>query len=46
LPGSVFGTQSQFKHCFRVCVANFTNDKDWSIAMNRLAKILAGFLLQ
>ncbi|WP_282176110.1 PLP-dependent aminotransferase family protein [Vibrio nereis] len=45
LPGSVFGTQSQFKHCFRVCVANFTNDKDWSNAINRLAKILAGFLL-
>ncbi|KOO04325.1 aminotransferase-like domain-containing protein [Vibrio nereis] len=45
LPGSVFGTQSQFKHCFRVCVANFTNEKDWSNAINRLAKILAGFLL-
>lgn len=41
LPGSVFGTQEQFKHCFRICTANLTSDEDWAPAMQALVKILS-----
>lgn len=41
LPGSVFGTQNQFQHCFRMCVANLTSDTDWQPAINVLTKIIS-----
>lgn len=40
LPGSVFATQNQFNHCFRISVANFGADTDWQPALNLLVEIL------
>ncbi|WP_180801544.1 aminotransferase-like domain-containing protein [Vibrio parahaemolyticus] len=41
LPGTVFGTQEQYRHCVRISVANFCHETDWSHAMQTLAKLIA-----
>ncbi|WP_272165744.1 PLP-dependent aminotransferase family protein [Vibrio diabolicus] len=41
LPGTVFGTQEQYRHCVRLSVANFGSETDWSHAMQTLAKLIA-----
>ncbi len=41
LPGFMFGTSDQFKHCIRVSVANFDSDKNWQSAMELFAKLIA-----
>ncbi|MCS0340577.1 PLP-dependent aminotransferase family protein [Vibrio diabolicus] len=41
LPGTVFGTQEQYRHCVRLSVANFGHETDWSHAMQTLAKLIA-----
>ncbi|ENN6534529.1 PLP-dependent aminotransferase family protein, partial [Vibrio parahaemolyticus] len=41
LPGTVFGTQEQYRHCVRLSVANFGHETDWSNAMQTLAKLIA-----
>lgn len=40
LPGSVFSTQNQFSHCFRISVANFGSETDWTPALSLFAAIL------
>lgn len=41
LPGFMFGTHDQFKHCIRVSVANFDSDKSWQSAIKLFAKLIA-----
>lgn len=41
LPGFMFGTHDQFKHCIRVSVANFDSDKNWQSAIKLFAKLIA-----
>lgn len=41
LPGTVFGTQQQYRHCVRFCVATFNQDKNWQAAIDLLAKLIA-----
>lgn len=40
LPGFMFGTHDQFKHCIRVSVANFDSDKNWQSAIKLFAKLI------
>ncbi len=40
LPGFMFGTHDQFKHCIRVSVANFDSDKNWQSAIELFAKLI------
>lgn len=41
LPGTVFGTHDQYKHCLRFTVANIEENKDWKEGIVTLAKIIA-----
>lgn len=41
LPGFMFGTHDQFKHCIRVSVANFDSDKNWRSGMELFVKLIA-----
>ncbi|MCQ8156287.1 PLP-dependent aminotransferase family protein, partial [Vibrio parahaemolyticus] len=41
LPGTVFDTQEQYRHCVRLSVANFGHETDWSHAMPPLAQLRA-----
>lgn len=41
LPGSVFGTQRQYRNCIRLSVANFRAEENWRPAMNTLARLIA-----
>ncbi|WP_122056143.1 PLP-dependent aminotransferase family protein [Vibrio sp. Evd11] len=41
LPGTVFGTHDQYKHCLRFTVANIEESKEWKEGVVTLAKIIA-----
>ncbi|KJG34987.1 transcriptional regulator [Photobacterium angustum] len=41
LPGTVFGSHNQYKHCFRVSVANFDCDNDWLPAMEVFGRLIS-----
>jgi DNA-binding transcriptional MocR family regulator len=41
LPGTVFGTHEQYKHCVRFSVANLEETKEWGEGIEILAKLIA-----
>lgn len=41
LPGTVFGTHEQYKHCVRFSVANLEETKEWREGIEILARLIA-----
>ncbi|WP_428774663.1 PLP-dependent aminotransferase family protein [Vibrio sp.] len=41
LPGTVFGTADQYRHCLRLCFAHFQNNRQWHQGIAQFAAMIA-----